>query len=106
MSQGIDADDFYVVHVDVDGDADEEERRSLAANIRFAENLGAKIIHLNGKDVAKAVAAFAREHKITQIIFGRSAVRGWQQYLYLNAIQRFLRDAPAVDVHIVNQEAR
>ena len=38
--------------------------------------------------------------------YGWSAVRGWQQYLYLNAIQRFLRDARAVDVHIVNQEIR
>src|SRR5215510_3395586 len=106
MAQGIEADDFYVVHVDVDGDMDEENRRSLTANIRFAENLGAKIVKLNGKDVAKAVAAFAREYKITQIIFGRSAVHGWRQYLYLNAIQRFLREAPAVDVHIVNQDTR
>lgn len=107
MSQGIGADEFYVVHVD---DADEEladeERRSLAANIRFAENLGAKVARLEGRNIAKTVSAFVREHKITQIIFGRSAVRGWRQYLYLNAIQRFLRDAPAVDVHIVNQETR
>ncbi len=104
MAQGISADEFYVLHVDVNGEPEEEDRRSLAGNIRFAENLGAKIVRLQGKDIAKAVAAFAREYKITQIIFGRSAVRGWQQYLYLNAIQRFLREAPAVDVHIVNQE--
>jgi two-component system sensor histidine kinase KdpD len=106
MAQGIGADNFYVVHVEVEGDMEEENRRSLAANLRFAENLGAKIIKLQGKDIAKAVAEFAREYKITQIIFGRSAVHGWQQYLYLNAIQRFLRNAPAVDVHIVNQEMR
>jgi two-component system sensor histidine kinase KdpD len=106
MSQGIGADEFYVVHVDAQNGGDDEDRRSLAANMRFAENLGAKIVRLNGKDIARAVAAFAREYKITQIIFGRSAVRGWQQYLYLNAIQRFLREAPAVDVHIVNQEGR
>lgn len=107
MAQGIGADEFYVVHVDVGGEEeDEEARRSLTANIRFAENLGAKPIRLQDKDIAKAVANFAREYKITQVIFGRSAVRGWQQYLYLNAIQRFLRNAPAVDVHIVNQDSR
>jgi two-component system, OmpR family, sensor histidine kinase KdpD len=104
MAQGMDAADFYVAHVDVEKDELDEERRSLAANIRFAENLGAKAVRLQGKDIAKALSTFAREYKITQIIFGRSAVRGWHQYLYLNAIQRFLRDAPAVDVHIVNQE--
>ncbi|HEV2991971.1 MAG TPA: histidine kinase [Candidatus Angelobacter sp.] len=106
MAHGMDAAEFFVVHVDAEGDTHEEEKRSLAANIRFAENLGARIIRLKEKDIAKSVAAFAREYKITQIIFGRSAVRGWQQYLYLNAIQRFLRHAPAVDVHIVNQEQR
>jgi two-component system sensor histidine kinase KdpD len=106
MSQGMDAAEFFIVHVDTEEDMQEEEKRSLAANIRFGENLGARIIHLKEKNIAKSVAAFAREYKITQIIFGRSAVRGWQQYLYLNAIQRFLRHAPAVDVHIVNQEQR
>jgi two-component system sensor histidine kinase KdpD len=106
MAQGIDAADFFVIHVDDNKELDDQEQRCLAANIRFAENLGAKPVRLQAKDVGKAVAAFAREHKITQIIFGRSAVRGWRQYLYLNAIERFLREAPAVDVHIVNQEAR
>jgi len=106
MSQGMDAAEFYVVHVETGEAVLEEDKRSLAANLRFAENLNAKIIRLPGKDIAKAMAAFAKEYKITQIIFGRSAVRGWQQYLYLNAIQRFLRDAPAVDVHIVTREPR
>ncbi len=106
MAHGMDASEFFVVHVDTGGEMQEEDRRSLAANMRFAENLNAKLIRLEGKDIAKAVAKFAREYKITQVIFGRSAVRGWQRYWYLNAIQRFLRDAPAVDVHIVNQESR
>src|SRR5579864_6663292 len=76
MDQGMGADEFYEVHVDTTEEEDEEIRRSLAANIRFAENLGAKPVRLQDKDIAKAVAAFARESKITQIIFGRSAVRG------------------------------
>jgi two-component system sensor histidine kinase KdpD len=106
LAQGVDATDFYVVHVDTGVAMEEEDRHSLAANMRFAENLKAKVITLKGKDIAKTVARFAKEYKITQIIFGRSAVHGWHQYLYLTAIQRFLRAAPAIDVHIVNQEPR
>ena len=41
---------------------------------------------------------------MTQVVFGRSARKGWHRYLYLSAIHKFLRDAPAVDVHIVTQE--
>lgn len=104
MAEGLDA-EFYVVHVELMKGRTEDRNRSLAANIRFAENLGAKVIHRKGNTVAKAVADFVREYKITQVIVGRSAVHGWRKYLYLNAIQRLLANAPTVDVHIVTQEA-
>ena len=37
--------------------------------------------------------------------FGRAPMRDWRKYLYLSAVHRFLRESPAVDVHIVTQEA-
>lgn len=98
--------ELYVFYVDVGRDARPEDQKTLAENIRFAENLGAKVRRATGRSVADGVAQFVREHHITQVIFGRSARTGWQRYLYLSAIQRFLRDSPSVDVHIVTQEAR
>jgi two-component system, OmpR family, sensor histidine kinase KdpD len=98
--------EFYVFYVDVGRDTRPEDQKTLAENIRFADNLGARVVRAVGRSVADGVAQFVREHHITQIIFGRSARTGWQRYLYLSAIQRFLRDSPSVDVHIVTQEAR
>jgi two-component system sensor histidine kinase KdpD len=72
--------------------------------MQFAESLGAKTVRLKGDNVADATAQFVREKHITQVIFGRTAVEGLRKLLFLNAINRFLRDAPAVDVHIVTQE--
>jgi two-component system, OmpR family, sensor histidine kinase KdpD len=103
MAHGLDA-AFFVVHVETGKSRSGDRSRALAANIRFAENLGAKFIQLNGSIVATTVAGFVREQKITQVIFGRSAVHGWKKYLYLAAMNRFLANAPAVDVHIVTQE--
>jgi two-component system sensor histidine kinase KdpD len=105
MAERIDA-DFYVVYVDIGVDGSPENQRTLAQNLRFAEDLGAKIVRLQGKNVAEPVAAFVREKHITQVVFGHSATTGWKRYLYLSAIHKFLRDAPAVDVHIVTQEMR
>lgn len=102
MARRMDA-DLYAVHVDADEDTDVQGQKTLDANIHFAESLGAKIARLKGSDVADATARFVREKHITQVIFGRSAVEGWRKFLYMNAINRFLRDAPAVDVHIVTQ---
>lgn len=105
MAERLDA-EFYVVYVDIDRDDAPENQRTLAENIRFAENLGAKLVRLKGQTVAEEIAKFVRENHITQVIFGRSATSGWRRFLYLSAIHRFLRDAPAVDVHIVTQQSR
>ena len=63
------------------------------------------MVQLQGSNVAKTVGQYIRDNKITQVIFGRSAVHGWRQYVYLSAVQRLLANAPGVDVHIVTQEA-
>jgi two-component system, OmpR family, sensor histidine kinase KdpD len=98
--------DFYVVYVDLGRDTRPEDQRTLADNIRFAESLGAHVTRIQGTSVAAGVAAFVRAQHITQVIFGRSARTGWQKYLYLSAIHKFLQAASAVDVHIITQEAR
>ena len=105
MAQRIDA-EFYVIYVDIGSDGTPDNQRTLAQNIRFAENLGAYVIRTKGKSVAEAVAVLVREKHITQVVFGRSAQSGWRRYLYLSAVHRFLRDAPPVDVHIVTQEVK
>ena len=64
------------------------------------------MIRTEGKSVAEVVAKVVREKHITQVVFGRSAQKGWRKYLYLSAIHKFLRDAPPVDVHIVTQEMK
>jgi two-component system sensor histidine kinase KdpD len=96
--------ELYVVYVQTSAHASEEELRILAANIRFAEELEAKVERLEGNRVGDAVAKFVKERRITQVVFGHSSFRGWRRYLYLSALNRFLYRAPAVDLHIVTQE--
>jgi len=105
MAHAIDA-EFYVVYVESPDDADGDNRRTLQENIRFAENLGATVVRLSRGNIAERVADFVREKHITQVLFGRSAQEGWRKYLYLTVIQKFLRRAPPIDVHIVTQEAK
>jgi two-component system, OmpR family, sensor histidine kinase KdpD len=99
MARRMDA-ELFALHVD----SDEDEEKALMANLQFAENLGAKPVRLKGESIAVASAQFVREKHITQVIFGRSPTEGWKKLLYMNGINRFLSEAPAVDVHIVTQE--
>ncbi|MGB7847302.1 MAG: universal stress protein [Candidatus Acidiferrum sp.] len=103
MARRLDA-ELYVVHVEREFAPREENPKILEANLRFAENLGAQVVKLKGKSVADAIAEFVRTRHITQVIFGRPPVHDWRKYLYLSAVHRFLRESPAVDVHIVTQE--
>lgn len=103
IANGLDA-ELFVIHLDTDSDKAEDAARTLEDNLAFADNLGAKVFHVKGATVADASADFCRENRITQIIFGRSALAGLKKYLYLREIARFVSAAPHVDLHIVTQE--
>lgn len=94
--------ELYVVHVKVD-DPRPERAKTLASNLRFAQNQNATIVELQGKSVPLAVAEFVTQNRATQVIFGRSAVTGLKKYLYYWGIKRFLERAPFIDVHIITQ---
>lgn len=95
--------ELFVLHVEVERHRRSMDESSLAANLQYARSCNAQIFVLPGENVAESAAAFVRDKHITQIVFGRSALRGWRQYLYYWSIQHFLRESPNVDVHIVTQ---
>jgi two-component system sensor histidine kinase KdpD len=96
--------ELYVLHVLSDRDELPDRKRTLESSLQFARNLGAYVVPLTGGDTARATAAFIRENRITQAIVGRSAVHGLRSYMYYLAIQKFMSEAPHVDLHIVTQE--
>ena len=100
MARRLDA-QFYVIYVDTGNDSSPDRHRSLEANIQFSQDLNAEVIRVRGRNIADAVANVVKGKHITQVIFGRSAVKGFHRLFYLSAVHRFLREAPSVDVHIV-----
>jgi len=96
--------ELSVLHVASERDEKPERKRTLESSLQFARNLGANIVTLSGGDTARVTAAYVREHRITQAIVGRSALHGLRKYLYYLAIQKFMSEAPHVDLHIVTQE--
>lgn len=97
--------ELYVLHVTSEVDADPEHKRTLESSLQFARNLGATVVMLDGGDTARLTAAYVRDHRITQAIVGRSRLHGLRKYLYYLAIQKFMSEAPHVDLHIVTKES-
>jgi len=99
------ATDWYAVYVET---PDEEPGRikpdvhaALQENIRFAEELGAKVIKLKGNKVADELVSFARENAITHVVFGQSARSRWQIFWKGSIINRFLAEVKDATVQVV-----
>ncbi len=76
MARRMDA-ELYVVHVDREFGPKETNVNALTANLKFAENLGARVVRLKGRSVADSIADFVRSKHNTQVIVGRAAVQDW-----------------------------
>jgi two-component system sensor histidine kinase KdpD len=78
-----------------------QDHANLVGNIRFAEELGAKVVKLKGRSVADALIEFARREGITHVVFGQSARSRWDILLHGSVINRFLREARDATVQVV-----
>lgn len=96
--------ELYVIHVVSSRDEEPKRKQTLESSLQFAKNLGAHLVSLTGNNTAEVTASFIRDNRITQAIVGRSAVHGIRSYLYYLAIQKFMSEAPHVDLHIVTRE--
>ncbi len=99
------ATDWYAVYVETPkeepGRIKPADHVALTDNIRFAGQLGAKVVKLKGSRVADALVEFARREGITHVVFGQSARTRWDLLVHGSIVDRFLRDVRNATVQIV-----
>ena len=99
------ASDWYAVYVETPreepGRIHPHDHAVLQENIRFAEDLGAKVEKLRGRNVADALIDFARREGITHVVFGQSARSRWDLLVHGSVINRFLREVRDATVQVV-----
>lgn len=99
------ASDWYAVYVETPqeelGRINPEDHARLMENIKFAGELGARVIKLKGRRVADALIDFARREGITHVVFGQSARSRWDILLRGSVINRFLSEVRDATVQVV-----
>jgi two-component system sensor histidine kinase KdpD len=98
--------EILAAYVDIGETLDPVERADLEANLRLAEDLGAAVVRLEGRDIASAIAAHVRTEHITQVIVGHSARSRWQRLTRGSVIDRLLLLLPDVDLHVIAERPR
>src|SRR5690242_9287502 len=102
------ASDWYVVYVETPneelGRIKPADYAALQENIRFAEELGAKVVKLKSRRVADALIDFARLEGITHVVFGQTSRSRWDVLLHGSIINRFLNEVRDATVQVVPLE--
>ncbi len=80
---------------------DGEDEKRLRANIRLAQQLGAKIETVYGDDIPFQIAEFARLSGVSKIVIGRSSATRRHILSKPTLTERLIAHAPNLDVHII-----
>ncbi len=93
-----------VVHVAASDATRTGDDRSVSKLRELAADLGARWHEVQGDDPARAIAGFAQEHQITQIVIGSSQRSRWQQLIAGGSnVNRVIKEAGGlgIDVHVI-----
>lgn len=100
--------DWYVVYVQTPRERpdriDSAAQRHLLGNIDKARELGAEVVRLESDDPAAALIDFARTHRVSDLIVGRTAVPWWRRLARGSVLERIVREAEGMDLHVVSFE--
>lgn len=77
---------------------------ALRGHLLLAEDLGAEVIRVEGRDVAEQLANVARERHITQIVIGQPERSRWIEAVRGSVANRLLRYPTGADIHVVPRQ--
>lgn len=95
--------DFTALFVETPDHAamSEENRKRLQANMRLAQQLGARIETVYGEDIPYQIAEYARLSGVTKIVIGRSTVTHHHFPGKQILTEKLILYAPNLDIHII-----
>ena len=98
------ASDWYAVYVQTPaeemGRIKPEDYAALEENIRFAQDLGARVVKLKARRVADALIDFAQREGITHVVFGQTSRSRWDILWHGSIINRFLDEVRDATVQV------
>lgn len=77
------------------------QQKVLEADFALAGRLGIRVERTQGKDIAQALADYAREHQVTEIVIGHSGRTPMQERLQGSIINKLIRLVRGIDVLVV-----
>jgi two-component system sensor histidine kinase KdpD len=96
--------ELYVVHVRNKRFSREQEK-VLDSHRILTEALEGRFYAPEGRDVARILANFVKEHGITQLVVGENSNPTWRDFFRISIIQRLIYLTHDIDIHIMDRRA-
>ena len=98
---------WVVVHVKTPDRLSYSRRHSerLVAILRLAEELGARVVEINGRTVPEAVIHYAMSNNISQIVIGKPLRSRVWDFLNGSVVDEIIRLSGPVDVYVMSDQA-
>jgi nucleotide-binding universal stress UspA family protein len=96
--------ELIVIHV-VSGDRGPDPEW-LEQVERLASDLGGKFLLIEADDPVEGVLSFAYQQHVTQILVGESLRSRWQELMTGSFVNRLIRQASNVDIHVLARRER
>jgi len=78
----------------------QEDQVNLETNLNLARAAGMPVEILESEDPVEEIVRYARMQRVTQIFIGHSVHEGWWSRLFGGTVDRIVRAAKDMDVHI------
>jgi two-component system sensor histidine kinase KdpD len=104
LANGLDS-ELIAVFVETPGwgGSSPEQRISLEENLRFAADLGADIVRVQGPDIARELAKVARDKNAGSIVVGRPRRRGIAARVRPSIVSKLLDESADTEIHVVTE---
>jgi two-component system, OmpR family, sensor histidine kinase KdpD len=97
--------DWYAVYVETSQQYSEKVRNQFYRNIHLAEELNAKVVSLNGNNVADEIIQFAKHKNINLIITGIAHRSRLQEFLRGSVLQELMQKANPINLLVVGNDS-
>lgn len=97
---------FIAVSVEPEGAAAHSpaQRNQTEVNLKLAEELGAQVVVLTGRNVAAELLAYATEHNVTKIVVGKPDRPKWRDVLFGSVVDDLIRQSGGIDIYVIRGE--
>jgi two-component system sensor histidine kinase KdpD len=98
---------WTAVHIETarSGRLSDAANARLAATLHLASQLGGEVATVPAQSVVDGLVEFAKEARATQLIVGKSTRPRWLEWLGGSLVDRLLREAPDLAVHVLPIQA-